>query len=169
MDIRIYPEYFQGKLISKDVEIYGDSTGGFSRMKLQLHGEAQCYYDKINPDGNNALSENQFEPCIFEIETVAVGLICCMDINDPQVYEPVKDALVKSECENRVIAISASMTDSSWFSGQSVASYLRGFYVILSNGCDLGPKSFITDTTGNKLPRLDVALGDVNIINCGVT
>ncbi|MCU7844077.1 MAG: hypothetical protein KZQ93_09580 [Candidatus Thiodiazotropha sp. (ex Monitilora ramsayi)] len=138
-------------------------------MKLQLHGEIQCYYDKINSDGNNTPSENTFEPCIFEIESVAVGLICCMDINDPQVYVPVIDDLMEFKCENKVLAISAFMTDRSWFSGDSVASYLSGLYVVLANGCGLGPKSFITDAKGNKLSSSDITLGNVSIINYGVT
>ena len=92
-----------------------------------------------------------------------------MDINNPTVYTPVKKLIEKSKCKYKVIAISAYMTDKSWFSGESLQPYLWGFNVVLSNGCNDGPRSFITDTKGQKLSSLEIELGKIKLINCGST
>lgn len=168
MNIRIYPEYYEGPLLSEGVEIFGDRTKGHSRMKLQVNGVVERFYDKVGNDGANIPAHDTYSPCVFENDDVIIGLICCMDINNPIVYSPIKKALEQSKCTHKAIAVSAHMTDKDWFSGEILQPYLHGFNVILSNGCIDGPKSFISDENGRKLPNLEISLGKTKIINCGI-
>ncbi|GAA6168432.1 hypothetical protein [Sessilibacter corallicola] len=169
MNIRVYPEYYEGDLLSEGIEIFGDRSHGFSRMNLQVSGKIECFYDKVGDDGSNTPSTGAFIPCVYELNDVAIGLVCCMDINNPVVYAPVIERLNKSLLKHKVLAISAYMTDKSWFSGESLQPYLCGFNVVLSNGCAYGPRSFISDENGLKLKSLELSLGNRKLINCGNT
>lgn len=169
MQVRVYPEYFNGNLLSREVEIYGDLTDGFSRMKLLLNGVMKGFYDKVDSDGRNLPAEDQFKPFVYEINSVAIGMICCMDINNPAVYNQIKDALLDSKCQHKIIAISAYMTDRSWFNDCALQPYLHGFWVVLSNGCFDGPSSFIASPEGKKLGVLEIEFDGVKLTNCGVS
>lgn len=162
MEIRVYPEYYEGPLLSKDIEICGRRVDDQSRMMLLKDGNIKMYYDKI------AAPTTEFKPRVYIYGSVAVGLICCRDINNSVVYRSTMEELSVSGCEHKVIVISAHMTDKSWFSGDTVPPYLKNYYVILSNGCDGGPNSFISNTSGLKISELEIQLDNVKIIICGV-
>ncbi len=106
---------------------------------------------------------------IYEVGALAIGLICCLDINNGDIVRAIKEGLNNSNCEHEMIVISAYMTDRSWFSGDSVQPYLHGLYVILANGCNYGVSSFISTTTGKKLSDLELRFGDIRVLNCGIT
>ncbi len=54
MEIRVYPEYYEGPLLHSGIEIYGEFTEEkFSRMKLLKDGNLEMFYDKQGVDGKN--------------------------------------------------------------------------------------------------------------------
>ena len=59
------------------------------------------------------------------------------------------------------------MTHKDWFVGDHLNPPLNKVYVVLSNGCDYGVKSFISDNTGKKLNTSSVQLGEIFIELCG--
>ena len=89
MVIRIYPEYFEGDLVARDIEIFGKlTTEKFSRMYLNKHGITESYYDKVGSDGKNVGGSHCYSPIVYEIEDTVIGLVCCKDVNEPSIiYE----------------------------------------------------------------------------------
>lgn len=169
MDIRIYPEYYSGELLGKGIEIFGELTpDNYSRMHLHKNGTPELFYDKVLSDKvKNIEGISNKHPAVYEVKNVVIGLICCMDVNEPTVINSVKEGVKLSNCKHKVIAISSFMTND-WFGENTLQPYLHGFTVVMANGNTEGVKSFITGQDGVKMPVTEVNLGGIRLINCGL-
>lgn len=169
MYIQVYPEYYNGELQRKGVEIYGKLTSdGISRMSLSVNGKVQISYDKIHSDGKNKAGDLDQEIDVFVIDKTAIGLVCCMDVNNPPLLMNVKNKLDASGATNKVICISAHMS-SDWFKGEILSPDLHGYLVVMSNGNPDGVDSFLAGVDGRKLVGLSMNIGNLSIINNGCT
>ena len=170
MKIQVYPEYFEGNISQVGVAVFARMTEDkYSRMYVMENGKIKSHYDKIESDGHNLPSKNEFTPVVHKFENIAFGIICCMDIDRPDIVASTMEGLNNLNCQYKVIAVSAHMTHTGWFSGNSLSSYLHGAYIILSNGCEYGVKSFIANPDGKKIDGSKIEIGKVHIHNCGVT
>jgi predicted amidohydrolase len=170
MEIRVYPEYFEGDVSREGVAVFAKMTeDSYSRMYVMENGKIKSHYDKIESDGNNLASQRSFSPVVHKFENIALGIICCMDIDRPDIVDSTMKALNRLNCQYKVIAVSAHMTHTGWFSSDSLPSSLHGAFVILSNGCDCGVKSFIASPEGKKVDGLRVKIGNAYVHNCGIT
>ena len=124
MDIRIYPEYFAGELLRKGIEIFGELTpDNYSRMHLHKNGVPELFYDKVLSDKvKNIEGISNKHPAVYEVKNVVIGLVCCMDVNEPTVINSVKERINLSGCQHKVIAISSFMTND-WFGGHILQPY----------------------------------------------
>ena len=159
MRVSVYPEYYEGDISGDSVEIFGMFTEcRKSRMCLYLNGEIKLSYEKIRSDGRNIEGSERQEIKIYEIENMAIGLVCCMDVNNPNLLLQVKHLLEKSACQHKLIAISAHMS-SDWFPSEQVSPDLQGYIVALSNGNRSGVRSFIAGKNGYKIHGLNYTVG----------
>ena len=170
MNILVYPEYFKGEIAKSGIEIYGKITReNHSRMYISQDGKIQSHYDKICDDGFSIPSRKNFSPVTFTYQSIALGIICCIDIDRPDIVHAMRAALEKLKRRHKIIAISAYMTHTNWFSDNRLSPNLHGVYIVLSNGCDYGVKSFIADPEGNKINGHTIVLEYTTVQNCGTT
>jgi len=165
MRVQVYPEYFNGKLHGNGVEIYGKLTSEReSRMFLSENGIIKFSYDKIHSDGNNKAGD----PCqnieVFIADEAAIGLVCCMDVNNPPLLMSVKSKLDAAGSTNKIICISAHMS-ADWFESETLSSDLHGYIVVMSNGNPDGVRSFIAGADGTKVDSLRMNIGSLSIVN----
>jgi len=110
MNVFVYPEYYEGDLSGKDIEIFARRTdANFMRMTLLVHGQEKCSYKKLSPEGGLSGGPPDQAPAIFPHphESTVIGLLCCHDIQRASFLQRLKDALRQSGRENMVIALSA--------------------------------------------------------------
>ena len=151
MKITVYPEYYKGEITGESVEIFGKHTEcGKSRMYLYHNGEEKISYDKILSDGNNIEGDSGQKMELYEDENIAIGLVCCMDVNNSSFLKSVKELLANSACKHKIIAISAYMT-SDWFGAELISPDFHDYVVALSNGNENGVPSFIAGKDGYKI------------------
>jgi len=169
MRVQVYPEYYCGELQDDDIEIYGKLTGeGKSRMFLSVNGTIKISYDKMRSDGKNEAGDPYQNIEVFTTDEAAIGLICCMDVNNEPLLSRVKSKLDTSGSAHKIICISAHMSaDSGWFMREPLSPDLRGYIVVLSNGNTDGIKSFIAGVDGIKMDNLSMNIGSLSIINNG--
>jgi len=169
MHIQVFPEYYDGKLQGDGLEIYGEITSDRkSRMSLAENGEIKVSYDKICSDGKNVAGDHGQNIEIFVTDIAAIGLVCCMDVNNPQLLNNVKRKLDASGSTNKIICISAHMS-SDWFGNKKLPTNLHGYLVVLSNGNPGGVDSFIAGVDGMKLGDLSMNIENLSITNNGCT
>jgi len=169
MRIQVYPEYYCGELQDDGMEIYGKLTAeGKSRMFLSENGTIMISYDKIRSDGDNVAGDPDQNIEVFTTDDIAIGLVCCMDVNYEPLLSRVKSKLDNSGSAHKIICISAHMSaGSGWFMREPLSPDLRGYIVVLSNGNPDGIKSFIAGVDGFKLDNLSMNIGHLSIINNG--
>jgi len=119
-------------------------------MYLYHNGEEEISYDKICSDGKNIEGDPDQDIKVYEWEDIAIGLVCCMDVNNASLLNKVKEVLATSLCKIKIIAISSHMT-SDWFSSNFISPDFHGHLVALSNGNEYGVASFIAMSDGQKI------------------
>lgn len=167
MDINVFPEYYEGELAGAGIEIYGRFTDEHkSRMFLGLDGTVMLYYDKLDSDGKNVCG-SWVNPLIWARGDLAIGMICCMDIQRPEIWNGTREALLAKLCEHKVLAICGYMGPQ-WLSNDPLSFWQRGIYVVCSNGQKGGTRSFIATPEGRKISGAQYEIGGDHIIRlCG--
>lgn len=130
--------------------------GEYSRGALFRSGEMVMSYLKVFSDGRtrgNGIFEQL--PVYCSGDDLGIGVLVCLDVDEPASSLPVLDALRETYCRHRLLCVPADM-GSHWFPHRELLgeSKYAGAFVALCNNIkthgDHGCKSFVTDTSGIK-------------------
>lgn len=117
-------------------------------------GENQVDYLKVGADGHTRGGAAPAETPVYETDEVAVGLLVCMDVNDPFLQGRVTERLRAARAPHRVVCVPAQMFGFTWFLGPDLNRSWWGLHVAVCNAVDRYPehrlRSFIADPSGRK-------------------
>ena len=118
--------------------------------------QAVVSYLKVHGDGRTKGSDNHLQQPFRKFgDELAVGLLVCKDIDDPDFSTVVLDWLKSRRCRYRVLCIPADM-GAEWLAGPTLPWPPRyhGIHVALCNSTrtyqEIRCQSFVTDLSGRK-------------------
>ena len=129
---------------------------GCCRGILMHQRRNRIEYLKIGSDGRTVGSRNICQSPVYQAANVCVGMIICMDVNNPVFLRTVVDKIRSSTASQKFLCIPADM-DANWFVGDKLAfpQEFGGVHVVVCNHTktypDIRCASFITDTLGTKI------------------
>jgi len=144
VNVFLYPEYYNGKLCGKDIEVFARRIGRRMRMSLRMEGAEKCSYEKITPEGGLDGGSGDQSPAVFLYGTVAMGLVCCCDIQEqPSFLCRLHKELAESKPRHKVILVSARMKRRTGWNFEHSIKHLasKNVTLVLCDGGDYG--SFI--------------------------
>ncbi len=166
-DLIVLPEYSELAVVCETASRYPRSIvvaafqeGIRSRGLLFHGGENRIDYLKIGSDGRTKGARASCRRAVFSRSDICIGVVICMDVQDPGFLGPVTDTVRSSTSKLKFICIPADM-DAVWFSGDILHDpKFEGVRVILCNHLTNHQsrcKSFMADTNRTKIiKQLDV-------------
>jgi len=126
-----------------------------SRGILMHRGSNKIEYLKVETDGRTNGSNDTKQNPVYEFDNICVGLLICMDIDNPDFSKIVIDKIISSSAKLKLLCVPADM-GSHWFADNNLQAphKFKGINVILCNHTKTHQdrcKSFITDTQGRKI------------------
>jgi hypothetical protein len=163
-DLIVFPEGVDqseidlAQQLCPDAVIAGATLQG-DRMRgvIQHRSHNHIDYQKVRSDGHSEGGPPPTSLPIYVCDTIAVGLLICMDIQEPILTNSVVAGLHRATAPFKVLCIPAEMhLSGGWFSGQTLGnSGWVGIHVALSNNnARYGEhriRNFIADATGQKV------------------
>lgn len=133
---------------------------GRMRGIIRHLGRDWINYQKVRDDNHTAGGPAPKAPPVYETDTLAVGLLICMDINATDVRDQVMCKLRQSPARFKVLCIPADMHMSVWsMEAMLQNTFLAGAHLALSNHttryAEFSFPSFIADE-----PRVNTKVRD---------
>ena len=129
--------------------------GAHSRAVIWHGSKNHVEYLKVETDGRTVGTGNHEQSTVAHFQRFSVGVLICMDVQNPQFSARVVESLRASENPIKVLCIPADM-GSYWFEGPALSFPARyaGVYVALCNSTETHEarcRSFIANCEGTKI------------------
>jgi hypothetical protein len=130
--------------------------GRHMRGVIRHCGENQIDYLKVGADGHTEGAPPPASVPVYDTGEVAVGLLICMDVQNPMLANAVAEQLRNAAAPRKVLCIPAEMVGGSWFTDPLIGPpSWAGLQVALSNNDVRYPnnrlRSFITGRARSKI------------------
>jgi len=112
--------------------------GEYSRAYVAHKGSERINYTKVNSDGITKGSGNREQCPVYSVGDVCVGVLICIDVDDPIFSNAIIDSVKSSKKRWRILCVPADMHNS-WFNNGGLTAKFGGVYVVLSNNSKSHP------------------------------